>query len=168
MGLWMLSNNAILSSESFENKNETINKINADPNILSSSQFEKAKHLSTKDAFPQIFGDKWQEAFKVYDKYFQANHLQQIKLMPAAKDFLELLLTNQIPMSIVSNKEGLYLRKEVEEFQLNKYFYNIIFFLLNDFFKILFKIFVQNTSTVKRSSTGTSSQIGRASCRERV
>jgi len=28
MGLWMLSNNAILSSESFENKNETINSIN--------------------------------------------------------------------------------------------------------------------------------------------
>ena len=106
--------------------NAAIKQMDLDPNLLSSQQFHDSRHFSIRDAFPRIFGDTWEEAFKIYDEHFRAIHLGQILLMPEVMEFLKLMQKDGIPMSIVSNKDGPYLRQEAEKFGITKYFYRII------------------------------------------
>ncbi len=103
-----------------------MNKMNIDHDILKSPQFIESRHLSIRDSFPYIFGDNWEKVFEVYEEHFQSTHLQKVILMPQAKEFLEVANTYNLPMSIVSNKEGNYLRKEAKKLEVDKHFYNII------------------------------------------
>lgn len=89
------------------------------------------QHLSSRDAFPMMFGDRWLEAKKIYDDCFEKIHLEkininQIKLVDGVIDLLEFLLKEKIVMAVVSNKEGRFLRKEVKKLNIEKYFYSII------------------------------------------
>lgn len=116
----------ISRSVMYQALNAAIQALDLDPAILSSPKFHEARHLSIRDAFPRMFGDKWQEALKIYDKRFQDLHLNQIQLMPESIGFLELAETNNTVMSIVSNKDGPYLRQEAQSLKVTKYFYHII------------------------------------------
>ncbi len=83
-------------------------------------------HHSLRVLFPMLFGEKWQDAAKIYYEEYSKIHLQHVQLIEGAKSFLELAEQLSIPCSIVSNKNGAMLRKEVEALGLNRHFFNVI------------------------------------------
>jgi phosphoglycolate phosphatase len=79
---------------------------------------EEAKqrtHLSARDSAIEFFGDRWREAHKVYYQTFEAEHLNTLTPFADAEDFLDSLAARKIPLGVVSNKRGSYLRQEVEK-----------------------------------------------------
>ncbi len=81
---------------------------------------------SWRDAFPIIFGDRWEEAGKIYYEQFGKIHHQYLEPIHGAFELLELLQQKNIFAAIVSNKRGPYLREEVEYLNWQGYFKNII------------------------------------------
>lgn len=72
--------------------------------------------LSLAEAFPPLFGDRWQEARQHYLDRFHAVHLERIKPLPGVVDLLDGLAAIGLPIAVVSNKTGATLRKEAAHF----------------------------------------------------
>ena len=68
---------------------------------------------SMRDTFPEIFGDRWQEAALRFKAAYAARHLETVVAMEGAADLLDLLAGQGIPLGVVSNKQGPFLRAEV-------------------------------------------------------
>lgn len=83
-------------------------------------------HRSMRDSFPEIFGDRWEEARDIYYNYFQKKHLGEMALIEDAHLPLEELRARGVYMAVVSNKTGGYLRAEVEHSGLGRYFGKVI------------------------------------------
>jgi len=94
--------------------------------VYDSVTFVQAIHLSARNAFPRIFGDRWEEVYRQYQERFRKMHLEYISLLPGVIDLLEHLSAKGITLSIVSNKDGHFLRQEVEELGVAKYFYAVV------------------------------------------
>lgn len=82
--------------------------------------------LSLRDAFPVMFGDRWEEARDVFYAAFEAVHLSALAELAGSKRLLELLNAASIPTAVVSNKTGRYLRAEVEHLGWNAHFHALI------------------------------------------
>jgi phosphoglycolate phosphatase len=77
---------------------------------------------SWRDAFPEVFGDRWQEASKIYrEQYGNINH-ESIDCMHGAFEFLHDLRAAGVYVCVVSNKSGPFLRNEVKYFNWDNYF----------------------------------------------
>ena len=74
--------------------------------VYDSVTFVQAIHLSARNAFPRIFGDRWEEVYRQYQERFRKMHLEYISLLPGVIDLLEHLSAKGITLSIVSNKDG--------------------------------------------------------------
>lgn len=72
--------------------------------------------LSARDAFPKEFGDDWQEARRIYLDAYGKLHLEQIQLLAGAEDLIAAIAGKSVPLAVVSNKTGHYLRSEAEHF----------------------------------------------------
>jgi len=72
--------------------------------------------LSLIEAFPPIFGARWQEARQHYFDRFHAIHLDRIKPLPGVAAMLDDLAALGLPLAVVSNKTGATLRKEAAHF----------------------------------------------------
>jgi phosphoglycolate phosphatase len=70
--------------------------------------------LSLRDAFPLIFGDRWEEAREIYMDRFQAIHLQRLTALPGRDGMLRRLAADDHYLAVVSNKTGHVLRAEAE------------------------------------------------------
>ncbi len=79
-------------------------------------QWEDWLGLSARDAFPREFGDEWEKARQTYLDAYGRLHLERIQLIEGAASLIGALVDSAIPMSVVSNKTGHYLRKEVGHF----------------------------------------------------
>ncbi|MCW9033917.1 MAG: HAD family hydrolase [Rhodospirillales bacterium] len=82
---------------------------------------ENAKK-SLRDTFPDMFGDRWEEAAEVFYSHFRANHLNGLEAMPGALDLLNELKEQGVYLGIVSNKNGEFLRKESDHLGWTKLF----------------------------------------------
>ena len=81
---------------------------------------------STRDAFPDLFGDCWEAAMKVfYDRYAEI-HKSMLEPSAGASDMLEALAGQGFYMAVVSNKRGDYLRAEVEHLGWGGYFRRVV------------------------------------------
>ncbi len=78
--------------------------------------------LSLRDSFPALFGDRWQDARKIYYDSFAEIHLAHLKPLPGAPNILERLHKAGIPMGVISNKSGPFIRKEVAHLGWTSYF----------------------------------------------
>ena len=85
-------------------------------------QTKQNTHFSLRDAFPNLFGDRWQEAREIYFHTFLKVHLEKLAIMPQAEEVLQYLRGRGVFMGIVSNKTGNYLRQEVEYLGWKHYF----------------------------------------------
>jgi phosphoglycolate phosphatase len=77
--------------------------------------FEQTKinvRLSLRDSFPKMFGDRWQDAMKVFYGAFEQTHIEKLKPLAGAAEMLRSLSSAGLYLAIVSNKTGRYLRKE--------------------------------------------------------
>lgn len=67
---------------------------------------------SLRNAFPALFGDRWQEAREVYYGHFSAHHLDNLKPMAGAAELLDAFAVRGVYQAVVSNKSGKYLCAE--------------------------------------------------------
>jgi len=68
--------------------------------------------LSLRDAFPLIFGERWEEARQIYLDRFRAIHLDRLTPLPQREAMLRALAADGHYLAIVSNKTGAVLRRE--------------------------------------------------------
>ncbi len=68
--------------------------------------------LSLRDAFPALFGTRWKEARKIFYAAFEAIHLDYLKPLPGVPEMLRSLIAGGVRLSVVSNKNGRFLRQE--------------------------------------------------------
>lgn len=77
---------------------------------------------SMRDAFPEVFGEGWQEAGRLYQHYYRAIHLQKLEPLPGAEKVLQRVRELALYCTVVSNKKGDNLRTEIETLGWNDYF----------------------------------------------
>ena len=81
---------------------------------------------SLRNAFPPLFGDRWEEARAIYYDHFAANHLAQLRALPGAGSLLETLHGRGVYLAVVSNKTGRFLRAEAEALGWGRYFGGLV------------------------------------------
>lgn len=82
-------------------------------------------HKSMRESFPEIFGDKWEQAGEIYKNTYRSIHLK-IQLLPNALELINKLEEQGILQFIVSNKIGLTLRKEAASIGVDKKFFAMV------------------------------------------
>jgi phosphoglycolate phosphatase len=82
--------------------------------------------LSLRDAFPAIFGERWEEARQIYMERFRAIHLERLTPLPRREAMLRALAADGHYLAIVSNKTGSVLRGEAAHLGWSELFGAII------------------------------------------
>lgn len=77
---------------------------------------------SAREAFPKLFGAQSDEAMTVFYDSFARRHLEGLRSPPGAQACLATFAQLSVPMGVVSNKAGRYLRREVEALAWSDYF----------------------------------------------
>ena len=65
---------------------------------------------SQRDSFPKLFGDDWERARDIFYEGFLREHLTLLTVLEGAEELLD--ANADLPMALVSNKHGDFLRKE--------------------------------------------------------
>lgn len=81
---------------------------------------------SMRDAFPEMFGDRWQEASAAFFNTFQRIHLKKLLQRPGAENMLTELSQEGFYLGVVSNKHGSYLRKEAKYLNWDHFFGRLV------------------------------------------
>ena len=61
---------------------------------------------SLRDAFPAMFGDRWEEARDIYLQAFEALHIERLCALPDADAVLKAARDQGHYLALVSNKTG--------------------------------------------------------------
>ncbi len=81
---------------------------------------------SMRDTFPELFGDRWQEAKVVFYDAFAAIHIDMLATLPGAAALLADLSEHDVYLGVVSNKTGAFLRAEAEHLGWTGYFGTLV------------------------------------------
>lgn len=81
---------------------------------------------SMREAFPELFGDRWLDAKKVFQDTFARIHLEMLVPLPGAEAMLAELSGRGIYLGVVSNKTGAFLRKEASVLGWDRYFSRLV------------------------------------------
>lgn len=90
--------------------NRTLDHMGHAPWSLEETKARVARSL--RDSFPELFGEGWMEARDVFYQSFEAIHLDHLAPLAGAKELLDAFAGLAVPMGVVSNKNGAFLRKE--------------------------------------------------------
>ena len=77
---------------------------------------------SMRESFPELFGDRWEEAANHYQQSYRAMHLQTLQPLEGAEITLRALCAQPIFLGVVSNKRGDTLRLELKHLGWENYF----------------------------------------------
>ena len=91
---------------------QTFAAMGREPWSLQETKLRVAKSL--RDSFPQLFGERWEEARRRYLDAFTAIHLARLRAMAGAAEMLQELAGGGFYLAVVSNKTGAVLRREAE------------------------------------------------------
>jgi phosphoglycolate phosphatase len=69
---------------------------------------------SLRDTFPDMFGERWQDAERIFYDAFGRMHIEQLTPLPGAAELLRELSDAGVYLGVVSNKRGTFLRLEAE------------------------------------------------------
>lgn len=89
----------------------TFEAMDQEPWTLAQTKQRVARSL--RESFPDLFGERWEEAAHVFYETFGSVHLDRLKPLDHARATLVSLTEIGLPCSIVSNKNGSFLRKEI-------------------------------------------------------
>lgn len=78
--------------------------------------------LSMRDAFPGLFGDRWQEAGDIYIASYRSMNLKHLKALDGAEEMLKAIPRDRVFTGVVSNKTSATLKQEVPALGWDKYF----------------------------------------------
>ena len=81
---------------------------------------------SMRETYPVLFGNKWEDAGKLFHRRFTEQHLENMKPLPDAEAMLTALTELGLYLSVVSNKKGDVLRAEVAHLNWSRYFSRIV------------------------------------------
>ena len=81
---------------------------------------------SLKNSFPKLFGERWNEARKIYLDSYAAIHLDRIAPIPGAEALLRDLHAKGFHLAVVSNKTGASLRTEAAHIGWSGYFARLV------------------------------------------
>jgi phosphoglycolate phosphatase len=81
---------------------------------------------SLRDSFPQMFGERWEEARDVFYASFEAIHMSHLRPLPGAEAMLADFAAQGLYLAVVSNKQGRFLRSEAEALGWNRYFGTLV------------------------------------------
>ena len=102
----------------------TFTAMGREPWTMAETKLKVARSL--RDAFPVLFGDRWEEARKLYLDSFVAVHLERLKTMDGASAMLEALAADGFYLGIVSNKTGSILRREADHLGWTRHFKRLV------------------------------------------
>jgi phosphoglycolate phosphatase len=91
--------------------------------------FEETKlkvRQSLRDAFPALFGDRWDEARKLYLDHFTAIHLGRLSPIEGAAELLVAAKKAGFHIAVLSNKTGRILRSEVTHLGWDAHFVKLV------------------------------------------
>lgn len=82
---------------------------------------------SARDAFPDLFGERAEEAAAVFYRTYEADHLARLRALPGADAMLERLAEEtDLLLGVVSNKRGHLLRLEAAELGWDRFFGSLV------------------------------------------
>ncbi len=81
---------------------------------------------SLREAFPPLFGERWQEAREIFYRRFDAIHLERLAVCEGAEALIEALARRGIPLCVVSNKMGGNLRREAGHLGWQRHFSRLV------------------------------------------
>lgn len=90
--------------------------------LWSEEEFFGAVTYSSRELYPQIYGDKSDAAQAMLYEFIHKHHLDYLQTMEGAEELLEMLTQMEIPMAVISNKRNDILVREVEALGWQKYF----------------------------------------------
>ena len=79
-----------------------------------------------REAFPEMFGPRWEEARDVFYARFRAIHLERLAVRPGAESLLATLAGRGFWLGVVSNKSGDHLRRETAHLGWDRYFARVV------------------------------------------
>ena len=102
--------------------------------IWSESEAKLKIRASLRDAFPAMFGARWEIARDIYYREFTRTHLATLVAKPNADELLQYLSQNNgaeiardpLFLGVVSNKQGKYLRAECTALNWDGYFQALV------------------------------------------
>ena len=77
-----------------------------------SEEIRARVRVALRESFPLLFGERWEEARRVFYEHIAARHLEHLTPLPGAAAMLEALAADGLYLGVVSNKSGALLRKE--------------------------------------------------------
>ena len=87
--------------------------------------FEEVKlkaHQSAREAFPRLFGERWEKARDFFYQNISLYHLEELQAMPGALALLGFLTDKKIQSGVVSNKKSSMLVKEIDFLNWSRFF----------------------------------------------
>ncbi len=103
---------------------ETFREMGQEPWTLEQTRMRVGK--SMRDSFPDLFGERWQEAGDVYQRHYRANHLSRLQALPEAARVLDRIRERGLHCMVVSNKKGNTLRQEIAHMGWGGYFAGVV------------------------------------------
>ena len=81
---------------------------------------------SLRDAFPALFGDRWDEARKLYLDHFTAMHIERLAPILGAAELLAEAQQAGFHLAVLSNKTGRILRLEADHLGWTPHFKRLV------------------------------------------
>lgn len=81
---------------------------------------------SMRNAFPQLFGERWQEAARLFYEAYARLHVEATHALPGAEDLLRTLDEAGVYLAVLSNKNGHYMRLEAATLGWERYFVRLV------------------------------------------
>jgi phosphoglycolate phosphatase len=81
---------------------------------------------SLRDAFPAIFGARWEAARTLYLDTFKATHLERLRTVEGSVELIAELAGAGFYLAVVSNKTGEILRREAEHLGWSRRFARLV------------------------------------------
>ena len=81
---------------------------------------------SLREAFPDLFGERWKEAAEIFYRTFGEVHIDMLRPLEGAGEALAALRAEGVTLAVVSNKTGRYLREEAEHLGWTGHFHRLV------------------------------------------
>jgi phosphoglycolate phosphatase len=81
---------------------------------------------SLREAFPEMFGERWEDARKIFYARFREIHLELLATCAGAGEAVAELADCGVYLGVVSNKSGEHLRREAAHLGWDRYFGRIV------------------------------------------
>lgn len=81
---------------------------------------------SLREAFPELFGERWEEARDIFYGRFREIHLETLVPGPGSEGLIRLLAGKGVYLGVVSNKSGEHLRREAAHLRWDRYFGKLV------------------------------------------